>query len=101
LTPQGELTNASTVKLHLEVERLDDLIASLEHEIRSSDMITDDDRQMIWDALDRMERIDRELLQPMGAKRGPVRAVVDERTFHPLAAVEMSATVTSREPAQQ
>jgi hypothetical protein len=99
LTPQGELTNASAVKLHLEVERLDDLIASLEQEIRSSDMITDDDRQMIWDALDRMERIDRELLQPMGAKRGLVRALVDERTFHPLAAVEVSAAIASREPA--
>jgi hypothetical protein len=100
LTPQGELTNASAVKLHLEVERLDDLIASLEQEIRSSDMITDDDRQMIWDALGRMERIDRELLQPMGAKRGPVRALVDERTFHPLAALELSAAIASREPVQ-
>lgn len=55
---------------------------------------------MIWDALGRMERIDRELLQPMGAKRGPVRAVVDERTFHPLAALELSAAIASREPAQ-
>jgi hypothetical protein len=41
LTPQGELTNASAVKLHLEVERIDDLVDSLEQEIRSSDMITD------------------------------------------------------------
>ena len=63
-------------------------------------MITDDDRQMIWDALERMERIDRELLQPMGAKRGPVRALVDERTFHPLAAVEVSAAIARGEPAQ-
>jgi hypothetical protein len=63
-------------------------------------MITDDDRQMIWDALGRMERIDRELLQPMGAKRGPVRALVDERTFHPLAALELSAAIAGREPAQ-
>jgi hypothetical protein len=63
----------------------------------SSDMVTEDDRQMIWDTLDRMERIDRELLEPMGAKRGPVRALVDERTFHPLAAAEMSAAVAGHE----
>jgi hypothetical protein len=44
-----------------------------------------------------MERIDRELLEPMGAKRGPVRALVDERTFHPLAAAEMSAAVAGHE----
>jgi hypothetical protein len=59
LMPQDALANASTVKLQLEVERLDDLIAILEQEICSSDMVTEDDRQMIWDTLDRMERIDR------------------------------------------
>jgi len=32
----------------------------------------------------------------MGSKRGPVRALVDERTFHPLAAAEISAA-TGRE----
>jgi hypothetical protein len=37
----------------------------------------------------------------MGAKRGPVRALVDERTFHPLAALELSAVIASREPAQR
>jgi len=92
LMPQGVLATALAVKLQLEVERLDDLIAVLEQEIRSSDMVTDDDRQMIWVTLDRMERIDRELLEPMGSRRGPVRALVDERTFHPLAAAETAAT---------
>jgi hypothetical protein len=77
--PQGGLANALAVKLKLEIERLDDLIAALEQEIRSSDMVTDDDRQMIWGTLDRMERIDRELLEPLGSQRGPVRALVDER----------------------
>jgi hypothetical protein len=66
--PQGELANASAVKLQLGVERLDDLIATLEQEIRCSDMVTEDDRQMIWETLDRMERIDRELLE----RRDPV-----------------------------
>jgi hypothetical protein len=80
LMPQGELANPSTDMLQLEVERLDDLIATLEQEICLSDMVTEDDRQMIWDTLDRMERIDRELLESMRAKRGPVRAHVDERT---------------------
>ncbi|MBS2549629.1 hypothetical protein KGQ19_22450 [Catenulispora sp. NL8] len=95
--PQGRLASASAVKVQLEVERLDDLIATLEQEIRSSDLITEDDRQMIWETLDSMERIDRELLEPMGAKRGPVRALVDERTFHPLAAAELSITSAGQE----
>jgi hypothetical protein len=83
LMPHVELADALAVKLQLAVERLDDLIAALEQEIRSSDMVTEDDRQMIWETLDRMERIGRELLEPLGSRRGPVRALVDERTLHP------------------
>jgi integrase-like protein len=95
-TPRGLLGSATATKLKLEVERLDDLISQLETEITTTGQLTDDQRQSIWDTLERMERVDRELLTPLGATRGPVRALVDERTFHPLAAAETQATGAER-----
>jgi hypothetical protein len=68
-TPRGLLGSATATKLKLEVERLDDIIGQLETEIATTDQLTDDQRQSIWDTLERMERVDRELLTPLGATR--------------------------------